>query len=66
MPDYSACVNKTCPLRGHCARYLMVWGDYQSVSSFKPVDGKCAYRMPTEDAPFRLKTLDEADAARGE
>ena len=35
MPDYAGCMNKTCPLRHKCARYLMVFSEYQSVSNFE-------------------------------
>lgn len=59
----------TCDKRGNCARYLMVWGKRQSVSSF-PTKEVCDHQMPIEDEfsthfcrgiPFKIRTLALAD-----
>ncbi len=34
MPDITICVNKICPLRKQCYRYLVMPGRYQSYSHF--------------------------------
>jgi hypothetical protein len=36
MPDISMCLNKTCPLRDKCYRYLAHPSEWQSVGDFKP------------------------------
>lgn len=65
MPDYSACANSKCPLRGDCARYRMIWGDHQTVAAFKPRGGKCLDQIPADKAPFRIHTLKKADQFLG-
>ena len=35
MPDYAACSNEKCPLRFKCVRFLMVYGERQSVMEYK-------------------------------
>ena len=35
MPDYSACLNKKCPKRFECCRFLMVFSKYQTVEHYK-------------------------------
>lgn len=57
MPDYAACTNEQCPVRTECARFMMVWSDYQAVGSF-PHEGEthndCFW--PVSDAPFNCRT----------
>lgn len=64
MPDYSACANKTCPLRGDCARYLMkIDSKWQSFSCFKPENGKCDNQIKVAEAPFRCIALEDRESA---
>ena len=42
MPDYSMCVNTTCPMRKTCLRQTAVAGEWQSFTDFKPDEnGNC-------------------------
>jgi hypothetical protein len=61
MPDYAACTRRDCDRRGTCARYLMQHGHWQTVGHFEPPD--CGAHFPAERAPFRLRSLAEADDA---
>ena len=54
MPDYSACTNALCELREKCARFRMVWSEYQAVSGF-PGGKDCHGFIDVEDAPFRVR-----------
>lgn len=61
-------MNISCAQRGNCARYLMVWGQRQSVSSF-PTKEVCGYQMPLiieniiNVQPFKIQSLALADTA---
>ena len=59
MPDYSGCTQYTCERKGGCARYLMIHGRRQTVSSYEPQG--CTAFWPKEKAPFALHTLREAN-----
>lgn len=61
MPDYSACRNKSCGRRATCARYLMVYGHWQSVSSFT-AEGCTHYWGISEGQQFSINTVEEVDA----
>ena len=66
MPDYSACIDKACPSRASCARYLMVWNTIQQlVTDYERSGDRCYAFMAAEDAPFRLVSVNSADE-RGE
>jgi len=44
MPDYTACVNSSCPMKVDCFRFRFVWGLRQSVSRFSlGHGGKCSH-----------------------
>ena len=44
MPDISMCLNKSCPARKSCFRYIAKPNDFkQSYSHFEQVDGECAH-----------------------
>ena len=60
MPDYSACRNLSCDKRATCARYLMVHGRYQSMSSFRAVG--CTHYWPAKDSPWPLNSVEKVDA----
>ena len=62
MPDCSACIDRQCPSRASCARYLMKWDEHrQSVSALWNGRDRCEAFMAIGDAPFRLVDIEAAD-----
>jgi hypothetical protein len=67
MSDYTACSNTTCPDRGECYRYRLVYHpNWQSFSQFKPdpAIGGCRNFLKVEEGD-RLVSEGEADARLG-
>ncbi len=52
MPDITACVNQTCPIRSKCYRFRCVWSPRQSVSCFTP-NKKGSYWSPAVQEDFQ-------------
>lgn len=66
MPDYAQCQDSTCPQRDQCARYLMVPSEWRQAYYMESPrkGGECVAYWPTyRGAPFRLRNVDDADAA---
>ena len=64
MPDITMCVNKTCPVRGKCYRYMAIPSSHnrQSYAMFKPDDtGECEAFWTKPRVKYTI-TLEEADA----
>lgn len=61
MPDYTACVNGSCPLRTDCARFLMKYGLWQSVSLFRPEGETCTHRIRVTGDGWLLVSIEEAE-----
>ena len=62
MPDITVCVNRTCTKRMTCYRYRAHWSPrWQSVSLFRPVDGKCAFysELREKDSVVPLQEADK-------
>lgn len=60
MPDYTACAQISCERRHGCARYLMRWGRYQSITRGTPAC--CGLEWPLAwGTSFALLTPEEAD-----
>ena len=62
MPDYTACIDRKCPSRASCARYLMEWEQHRkSVSALWNGRDRCEAFMAIGDAPFRIVDVAVAD-----
>ena len=60
MPDYAACQNRICPRRVTCARYLMVYGHWQTVGGFK-AEGCTHYVDVSKDPPWHVHKAEDVD-----
>lgn len=57
MPDISLCVNKKCPLRNKCGRFLAKPSYTQTYSDFKYKNGNCYAFWPLETFPYVIRNF---------
>lgn len=61
MPDYAACRGDGCQQKNQCARFRMVWSEYQCCYTEVPLeeDGTCkSFWDIAKRVPFRLKPIE--------